>query len=140
MSNIPYQLPWYNGDCTQQDYDLLQFVISNDITAVKYLGNCAWLKSIIKRESDTPNICVFLVNESFKFSQITDLCNQELEKMPNNSFFYLAINKFLAIPEPQTQVDDDYDHAIFDYIKNKINQLEKGVPANLADVADLRTV
>ena len=118
---VPNWLPRYQADVTQQDHDLLQFVINNNITAIKYLGECSFLKSVIKRESDDARICIFLANYPFKFSEIVNTCNQEIEKMLPNSFFYLAINKFFAVPEPQQSVLDDYDDAIYEYIKNKIN-------------------
>jgi hypothetical protein len=112
---------WFDADVTQQDYDLIQFVTNNNIKAVKYLGDCSFLKSVLKRNLPDPKICVFLVNQPFKFSELINTCNQEIKNMLPNSFFYLAINKFLAIPEPQENVTDDYDDAIHEYIKNNIN-------------------
>lgn len=117
-----YQLTsWYQGAATQQDYDLLNFIVNNNITDVKYFGQCSFLKSIIKRESTTPQIIVFLANDFFKFSELVNFCNVEIANLTPNSFFYLAINKFLAIPEPHDWVSNDYDDAIYEYIKNKIN-------------------
>jgi hypothetical protein len=33
---------------------------------------------------------------------------------------YLSINKFLAIPEPQHSVDNDYDCAIYNYVTKNV--------------------
>jgi hypothetical protein len=63
---------------------------------------------------------IFLVNQPFKFSEITDICNQEIRKLPLESFFYLSVNKFLAIPEPQNDAVDDYDVAIFEYVEKNV--------------------
>lgn len=114
-------LAWYGMDMTEQDYNLLQFVTKNKIEAIKYLGDCLSVKAIIKKESNNPQLCVFLVNQSFKFSELVNICNNEIKRMQPGSFFYLAINKFHAIPEPHLQLPDDYDDAIYEYIKNKIN-------------------
>ena len=115
------QLNWYKIDMVAQDYDLLQFIVNNGIGSVKYLGDADFLKPIIQRESNNPTICIYIANQNFKFDTLLAQCNLELRTMPNNSFLYLSINKFLAHAEPTTHVlSDDYDDAIFEYVKNKM--------------------
>lgn len=113
------QLNWY-GDICQQDYDLIEFVTKNNITSVNYLGDSWHLKPIIGDPSANPKLWIYLVNHSFKFSLLVKTCNEILMNMASNSFLYLSINKFLAIPEPQDKVDLDYDDAIYNYITNNI--------------------
>lgn len=120
MIELLNRLSWYNSDITQQDHELLEFVIKNNINSVRYLGECIFLKPIVNRESNDPEMCIFLVNQPFKFSKIVSICNQEIKKLPLNGFFYLAVNKFLALSEPQENIVDDYDDAIFNYVQKNV--------------------
>ena len=114
-------LTWYKIDMVAQDHDLLQFIVDNHITSIKYLGDADFLKPIIQRESNDPTMCVYIANQNFKFSKLLEQCNLELTLMPKNSFLYLAINKFLANSEScNLALPDDYDDAILEYVKNKI--------------------
>jgi hypothetical protein len=118
MNRKNIQLQWYEGDITEQDYDLEQFVHSNGISGIKYIGDSEYLKPILEKEHNSTNLCVYIVNSPFRFDDIIDICNNELKV---NKFLYLSINKFLAISESQDNINEDYDEAIYDYIKNHTN-------------------
>jgi hypothetical protein len=121
MSWRDTQLKWYGGTTIQQDVELAKFVIENDIHAVKYMGDSDYLKEIIEREQHPATMIILLINHKFRFSEIVAMCNSELKKLGPGGFLYLAINKFLAVPEPQNFTVDDYDQAIHEYVKHNIN-------------------
>jgi hypothetical protein len=115
------QLKWYGGDYIQQDYDLEQFIIANRIRNIKYLGKSEHVKVMFGREKKPANMVIWLVNYKFQFSQIVKECNSELENLGPGGILYLSLNKFLATPEPQENIDTDYNLAIFDFMKNNVN-------------------
>jgi hypothetical protein len=117
MSWREIQLNWYDGDTIEQDYLLEQFVHNNNINGIRYLGDADYLKPILKKDSQDINLCVYLANSPFKFSELVKICNQELQ---NTSLLYLSINKFQAIPEPNLSVIEDYDTAIYQYLIDNV--------------------
>lgn len=107
------QLDLYNGTMFVQDHDLIAFADQYDVTGVRYIGNSNYIKSVLgKTESPHYNLCVYVLNSNFEFEQVIDTCNQELKSLPPNGFLYLALNKFLAIPQSGRTSIDDYDAAI----------------------------
>jgi hypothetical protein len=121
MNVLDNQLLWYHADLFEQDYLLKQFVENNKISRIYYLGDCNHVKSIVGKEcNQQPQMCIYIVNHIFKFSTIVNICNETLDNFGLGTWLYLSINKFNAIPEPQTSVPDSYDDAIFSYISSQV--------------------
>lgn len=115
------QLEWHEGDYVQQDIDLKEFIKNNSITRIRYIVDSYNLKNVFGSENnDDPMLCVYIVKQKFKFSEIVKTCNLELKKLKFGNFLYLSINKFIAIPEPQENISNDYDQAIYEYISSRV--------------------
>lgn len=121
MTSDKDQLNWYAGDLYYQDYLLQEFIIQNKIERICYLGDCNYIKTIINSQNNlNPQLCIFIVNSLFKFSEVVYTCNKNLENLGNGSWLYLSVNKFLAESEPQEGIVEDYDDAIYNFIANRI--------------------
>jgi len=120
MTNPHDQLTWYNGDMVLQDYDLYNFVCDNNINAIQYLGDTSHVESVVGNKQPVGNLCVYIVNSPFYFSQVVAVCNQQIKKLKTNKFLYVALNKFLAQPEPQLETADNYDVSIFNFMTHHI--------------------
>lgn len=111
------QSEWYAADLFAQERDLCDFVQDNQITAIRYLGNCDRIKSILGLENDQEyQLCVTIYNREFYFSELVSECNRILQTLPKDGFLYVSINKFLAVPEPDPNMPNDYDMAILTYM------------------------
>jgi hypothetical protein len=113
-------LTWYAGDIIQQDHDLKNFIVEGNIRNIRYLGDSCYLKNVIVPEHEPATMIVWLVNHEFHYSELVDSCNAELEKLGVGGILYLALNKFLAVPESHLEIDKNYDQAIFDFISDHI--------------------
>lgn len=114
------QLKWYGGDSLLQDQELCDFVSNNDICQIRYTGDSEYLESIIGKKNNIGDMCIYLINSPFKFSEIVKIANQEIKKLKPNGILYLSINKFLAKSEPQNNVNSDYDSAIFNFVVDNV--------------------
>lgn len=121
MSWRETQLKWYKGDTIQQDYELEQFVLDQNISSITYLGDSCYLKSIIGKEIPDGQLYVHIINHPSKLSDITNISNHILKNSVSVKFLYLAINKFILHPEPQSDVVDDYDDAIYNYVTTHVD-------------------
>jgi len=117
------QLKWYNGTTIEQDYELELFVKENNISRIGYHGPNNYLEELLgSKQTDNLDLCVYYVNQLFKFSEIVYDCNKIInEKLLPNGFLYLTVNKFLAEPEYFENSTQDYDESIFIFLKEKIN-------------------
>lgn len=119
MSWRQTQLDWYKGDLLRQDADLIEFIQRHQIRSVAFHGQSEFLNSIlILPQTETSDLAIYIVNSIFKYSEVIANINTN---MNHNRFIYVSINKFLAIPEPQIKVAEDYDNAIYDYILENVN-------------------
>jgi|688.fasta_scaffold316783_2 hypothetical protein len=121
MNLVNRQLAWYGGDIFEQDNKLLQFIEQHNLKGIKYLGDCEHVSAICKNAATDYQLIVYIVNSLFKFGDVIQTCNNELERLKGNGFLYLSINKFLAHHEKHCQVVDDYDNAIYDLITGHIH-------------------
>jgi len=112
---------WYGGNIFEQDYLLKVFVEQKQISRILYLEDDGHVQSIIGHQVETDaQMCVYVVNRTFQFSSIIKICNETLSKLGKGSWLYLSINKFLAIPEPQLEIPEQYDDAIYSYITSGV--------------------
>lgn len=119
--NAPAQARWYGADLFAQDRDLCDFVLDNQITSIRYLGDCERLRSILGQENEqTYQLCVMVYNRPFRFSEVVTECNEMLPTLTKNGFLYVSINKFLAVPEPNNNHVKDYDLAILNLMLERV--------------------
>lgn len=119
MSWRQTQLDWYKGDLLRQDADLIEFIQHHQIKSVTYYGQSEFLNLLLDLpQAESSDLAIYIVNSIFRYS---DIVNDIKNNMAYNKFIYISINKFLAIPEPQNKVVDDYDAAIYNYVLENLN-------------------
>ena len=116
------QLKWYGGTTIEQDYLLEKFIETQKISKINFQGNSAYLEKILGNScTDAAELCIFIVNQPFKFTEVARLSNQYITNLAPGGILYLAINKFLAEPETYANCVDDYDQSILRFFQQNIS-------------------
>jgi hypothetical protein len=110
------QLKWFQADMSAQDYELKTFVEDHGIDTITYVGDTDRIESLLGKAGKSQQLCVYVVNSEFSFSDVAMQCMEQINKLDNNGVLYLSLNKFLAQPEPWSQSQENYDMTILNYM------------------------
>ena len=127
-----YQLGWYAEPVViKQDHELIEYIKHNHIQHAIIHGDDFFSQHVNKVDYGPVDLVIWIENQSFDFEQLVNNINTEItNNLSQNGTLYLAVNKFLCSKSQYTtDLPDDYNYAIFDYVTKNVNAVtEKYFP------------
>jgi len=109
----------------KQDQELIDYIVHNSIIEATGVGDIEYFSSHVNFVSGPSLFGIYICNEVFYFEDLVTKVNIFLrESITPNGVLYLAINKFLAIPEKLLDSKKSYDESILTYFTNALLQCD----------------
>jgi hypothetical protein len=131
------QLSWFEpGHVIKQDQELIDLINNSNYTQALACGDVDFFADYVEflaNDTTSAEFCIFIINRSFKFNElVTELNSLIKNQLTNNSFIYLSINKYIALPDRyDVTLSVDYDIAIHEFISKNVHaHVEKYFPCN----------
>jgi hypothetical protein len=124
ISTREEQLPWFNEPVIiQQDWELIKYIQDNKISHALLLGDSDFFKQHVDFSyKESVDFVIWIQNSPFRFDKLLQDINLVIDKKLNsNGILYIAINKFLCLPDCyNANLDNNYETAILQYVKQHV--------------------